>query len=471
MTEDPFAGARAVADAVLYEGYLLYPYRASAAKNQIRWQFGVLGPPSPAGAVPVEPSTMATDCLIEGTGGGQIAIRARFLQLQARTVQRCAGERRFVATEELHGTDGSWVNWDEAHEHERNLGWFDLDALTTTAQSVPISVPGGVDLEDQHGDSGAVIGRLVRRRWAAEAVLRVSCAAGTGPVRRLRLELRNTTGSGAVEEPTEPDDRHTDDRTRALRHALLSAHLVLHAENARFASVIDPPPWAGAAAARCRSDRLWPVLLGEPESADTVLAAPIILPDHPRIAEHSRGALFDSTEIDELLSLRVMTMTEEEKRQARATDPRAAEIVDRCEHMSAADLARMHGIGTLAGGAPEPVPTWYTPAETGGAPWWDPAVDAAVDPASDTVEVDGVAIGRGSAVLLRPGARADAQDLFFAGQVATVVGVHHDVDGRIHLAVLLRDDPASELHEWYGRYLYFGTGEVEPLPAEGKEAM
>ena len=36
--------ARAVADAVLYEGYLLYPYRATSSKNQVRWQFGVLGP-------------------------------------------------------------------------------------------------------------------------------------------------------------------------------------------------------------------------------------------------------------------------------------------------------------------------------------------------------------------------------------------------------------------------------------------
>ena len=37
--------ARAIADAVLYEGYLLYPYRATSAKNQSRWQFGVVGPP------------------------------------------------------------------------------------------------------------------------------------------------------------------------------------------------------------------------------------------------------------------------------------------------------------------------------------------------------------------------------------------------------------------------------------------
>ena len=41
-----FDRARKIADAVLYEGYLLYPYRASAAKNRVRWQWGVLAPAS-----------------------------------------------------------------------------------------------------------------------------------------------------------------------------------------------------------------------------------------------------------------------------------------------------------------------------------------------------------------------------------------------------------------------------------------
>ena len=60
---DRFAGARSVADAVLYEGYVLYPYRASAAKNQLRWQFGVLVPPAVSAADGSERAWCRTECL------------------------------------------------------------------------------------------------------------------------------------------------------------------------------------------------------------------------------------------------------------------------------------------------------------------------------------------------------------------------------------------------------------------------
>jgi hypothetical protein len=106
------------------------------------------------------------------------------------------------------------------------------------------------------------------------------------------------------------------------------------------------------------------------------------------------------------------------------------------------------------------------------APWWDPAQDAAVDPASDTVLIAGVPVSRGSRVLVSPLRRADAQDLFFAGQTGRVTGVHFDVDGGTHVAVVLEADPAAELHEWYGRYLYFAPEELVPLapaPGTGKE--
>jgi hypothetical protein len=99
-------------------------------------------------------------------------------------------------------------------------------------------------------------------------------------------------------------------------------------------------------------------------------------------------------------------------------------------------------------------------------PWWDPETDASVQPDVDTVVVDGVPVSRGSMVRLRPSRRADAQDLFFAGQVARVSAVHSDVDGNVHVAVVLVDDPAAEMHEWYGRFLYFAPDEVEPLPDE-----
>lgn len=99
-----------------------------------------------------------------------------------------------------------------------------------------------------------------------------------------------------------------------------------------------------------------------------------------------------------------------------------------------------------------------------GAPWWDPAADAAVSPGSDAVMIEGVAVAKGSLVRVHPSRRADAQDLFFAGQVARVTAVLSDVDGGVHVALVLVDDPAADMHDWYGRYFYFAPDELEPLP-------
>ena len=133
-------------------------------------------------------------------------------------------------------------------------------------------------------------------------------------------------------------------REEATRTSLLGAHLLVEAEGCSFVSVIDPPAGARRAAAGCCQDRCWPVLAGEPGESDLLLGSPIILYDHPEVAPESAGALFDATEIDEILTLRVMTMSDAEKAEARATDPRAAAIIDRCDAMTAEDLQRLHGI-------------------------------------------------------------------------------------------------------------------------------
>jgi hypothetical protein len=220
----------------------------------------------------------------------------------------------------------------------------------------------------------------------------------------------------------------------------------------RFVSLLDPPADARAAAERCRQHRCWPVLAGRGgQESDVVLAAPIILYDHPAVAPESAGALFDSTEIDEILTLRVMTLTEEEKAAARATDPRAAAIIDRCDRLTPAELQRLHG--TLRD--PRPALT--------GDDWWAAEAAAPVSPETDTVLVAGVRIARGSRVRLRPSRRADAQDMFLAGREAAVSAVHVDLDGETHVAVTVDDDPAAELHDWYGRHLYFAPDELEPL--------
>jgi hypothetical protein len=186
-----------------------------------------------------------------------------------------------------------------------------------------------------------------------------------------------------------------------------------------------------------------------------VLGAPIILGDHPTIASESAGDLFDATEIDEILTLRVMTMTDAEKAEARGTDPRAAAILARCDGMSDEAMGRLHGADRTAGARDL----------EDEVPWWDAQEDARAAPESDEAIVRGVAVSKGSRVLLRPSRRADAQDLFLAGLTAVVSRVYRDVDGGTHVAVVLEDDPASDLYGATGRFYYFGPEELEPLPA------
>ena len=439
---------RAVADAVLYEGYLLYPYRASAAKNRSRWQFGVLGPPMATAQAYGEAPDMSMQCLLSPRDrGGHVTVRLRFLQLQAREVQRREPDGSYRPVDALTVAGATLLSWDEAVEREITLP--DLP-LTGTAEFL-LDVPGGEDVESVAESGGTPAGRIVRRRWPLTARVRTTVDADDG--------LLRLTVAVANEHPATVADKYA-----AIRRSLIGAHLVLQASGAAFVSLLDPPPAAAAAAARCRQHRCWPVLGGPPGSTGVVLGAPIILYDHPEVAEQSPGQLFDLTEIDEILTLRVMTMTDAEKAEARATDARAQAIVDRCDAMAPADLTRLHGGRRDVRGAEPPS------FDTGDRPWWDPAADAAVNPDTDSVIIGGARIAKGSLVRVHPSRRADAQDLFFADQVARVAAVVTDVDGDVHVAVVLVDDPAADLHDWYGRYFYFAPDELEPLPAGDRAA-
>ena len=192
-----------------------------------------------------------------------------------------------------------------------------------------------------------------------------------------------------------------------------------------------------------------------------VLSSPIILQDYPEIAPESPGDLFDATEIDEILTLRTMTLTEEEKREARATDPRAAAIIDRVDTMPAEMLERLHGADPLA------APGRATPRRRREPPppWWDPGVDASVSPETDQIEVAGVAVAQAEAACGSVPARGARTRRTCSSPVASprVEGVFLDVEDKRYLAVTLEEDPAAELHQWHGRYLYFAPDEVEPL--------
>lgn len=475
--------ARAVADAVLYEGYLLYPYRASSQKNQARWQFGILGPPGAAAAGTGEEPDMFADVLLTPGPQAAVEIHVRFLQLQSRTAEKMDDAGVFTAVDELTVGDARWLSWDEAVEREVTLGPFAVAGLHGQETVLPVEVPDGEDTEELRDASGRLAGRLVRRRRPLQGEVRLAASPAGGQLVRLRVGVANRAAKTASAPAASPADGWT--RQDAIAESFIGTHLLLSLQDGDFVSLLEPPPSAQAAAATCAQHRCWPVLAGPEGQSDVLLASPIILYDHPAVAPESSVALYDSTEIDEILTLRVLTLTEEEKAEARATDPRAAAIIDRCEAMSPAELQQLHGIlrnphtldsaalDVALDAALDGVPgvgELQTGLSGEEAPWWTPEAEALVQPHLDSVLIKGVPVARGSRVRVNPSRRADAQDLFFAGQTGRVTNVHFDVDGSTHVGLVLDQDPAADLHEGYGRSFYYSPEELEPLGQDGKES-
>jgi hypothetical protein len=458
---DRFATARSVADAVLYEGYVLYPYRASSRKNQVRFQWGVLTPRAFSEAEGSERWSMRTECLVDPGHAPELSVRIRCLQAQHRSIEGAVvggtGDTEtgpgFVPVEYLEVDGTLHVDWDEAVDQVIDIGPLPMVPLGPEAHHRTFSFEGGRDSEEIHAADGSLVGRFVRQRESVEGAVSISVDRPDdgAPFLRVAVTVENTT----------PWAAETVRRDDAMGHSLIAVHTMLAVDDGIFVSLLDPPDGAATAAKACHGDGSYPVLIG---TGDVVLASPIILYDHPEVAAQSPGDLYDSLEIDEILALRVMTLTDEEKSEARGTDPRAAAIIDRCDDMSAETLSQLHG--QMRPVEPFAVPSFSTPAsgdELAAVEWWDPDVDASVDPWTDTVWIAGVEVTKGTPVRLRPSQRSDAQDMFLDGLSATVAGVFSDVDGDTHVAVTVDDDPATAELMWQGRYLFFHPDEVEPL--------
>ncbi|HTU82350.1 MAG TPA: hypothetical protein VMF61_09480 [Candidatus Acidoferrales bacterium] len=420
-----FDPAQAIADAVLYEGYLLYPYTASALKNKMRWQFGVLVPRERALAGTGEHASLQAEAIARLGGRAQVTVRVRFLQVQARSVEAYDEETgEFAAVAALTVGSEDYTSFDEAVPREIDVAAA-LDAGEVLA---PFEFPGGVETAEVVDASGKLRGRVLRRRWPLAGSIRLAAT----PVAdgRVKVRVRVFNDSAVVAAP---------DRTSALRTAFLSTHLLLHVERGAFLSLLDPPDADAALVAACANERVFPVLVGDQRddahAAELVLASPIVLYDFPKVASQSRGDTFDGTEIDELLNLSVLSLSEAERREARATDPAARAIVERAEALDAQLLRELHGV--LHAAEPEP--------------------------GSESVVIDGVRVEKGARVRLHPKRRADVWDEFVDGKEAHVAGVYRDMEDRLHVAVTVDDDPATEFHAWYGRALFFACDEIEPL--------
>lgn len=262
--------ARAIADAVLYEGYLLYPYRATSAKNQSRWQFGVLGPQGAEQDGIGENDALSADVLVESNGATTVTVVVRFLQLQHRAVERDTGDGRFEQAGELGAGDQSWLTWDEAVEQEIPFGPFRLAELEGSLR-LPFVAPSGTEVEIVDG------GRLVRTRREVRAALTLSAEPDDG-LTRVSIDVHNITPA-----VTGKDD--------AIATSLIGTHVLTEVQGGAFISLLEPSPQAAGAVARCRRHRCFPVLAGPADASDLMLISPIILYDHPEIAEQSDGAL------------------------------------------------------------------------------------------------------------------------------------------------------------------------------------
>ena len=333
-----------IAKAVLYEGYMLYPYRPSSVKNQQRWNFGVLCPRSYSEAQNgSEAWTMQTECLVEASSLTSIEVRVRFLQLVARSVGELNTPVADLPDEipEFHKVENLAVNgrayqaWQEAVEREIILPVSNVDALCEAAVKQSFEFLPDKEFEPLRESNCEIVGVLVRERSALFGDIEVSAARLDDGVFKISASIRNTTSF------------EVSDRTRrenALLSALISTHTILGVHDGRFVSLLAPADEMRDFAAGCKNVGTWPVFVGEEGDRDTLLSSPIILYDYPQIAPESAGDLFDGTEIDEILSLRIMTLTDDEKREMSQSDERVRQMLERTETMPVEHLMKLHGV-------------------------------------------------------------------------------------------------------------------------------
>lgn len=323
--------AKKIAETVLYEGYVLWPYRKSAMKNQQRWTFGGVYPRAYSEARGEDdPWLMQTQCLVSGDEGSTVEVKVRFLHVTERKIGRETGAGlEFV--DELRVGGELYLPWDEATEREMSVGRFKLSELLGSPRQVEIDIPGGSREEPLADPTGEVVGAVVRSWRSLRGAVEVGAERLWDGAFRVTVRITNTTPWAG------------EDRESTLKQTMASTHTTLEAEEGEFVSLIDPPEEFREAAQGCKNLKTWPVLVGEEGERNMLLSSPIILYDYPQIAPESPGDLFDGGEIDQLLILNILTLTDEEKEEMRASDPRAREILTRCESLSQEELMNLHG--------------------------------------------------------------------------------------------------------------------------------
>lgn len=353
-----------IANAILYEGYLLYPYRKSALKNQQRFNFGLLEPND----------FFQTQVLVKGNIE-KLKINVRFLQTQLRQTINTEGNN----VDKLELDDKIFETWEEVIE--RNI-----ETETTCSFSF-----------EETSKEEILAGRkakFVRSNKRISGLIEVEKEVIRENLNHLTVKIHNQSA----------DEK------------FISTHIILSAENAEFISLLEFDEEFEKDVKALKQRSLFPVLVEK----NVMLASPIILYDFPQVAPESVGDFFDATEIDEILTLRILTMTDEEKREAISLDSRAEKILEQAEKTK---LMNLHGVFR-----------------------------------QETPKI-------GNRVRLKPKKNADAFDIFLENQIAVIESIKEDFEGNKHFSVILENDEEPNLgfHKSIGHRFFFSLEELEIL--------
>jgi len=333
-----------IVKAVLYEGYMLFPYRPSAVKNQQRFNFGVVYPRVYSEAQGgTDAWAMQTQCLVQGNAETQCVVQVRFLRMVDRSIGKLRGPCRELSSlieadiakvERMELKGEIYQPWQEAVEEDIEVTEVNLSALTLQPMQWPFRLSAKQEREPLVDEHGGIVGIIQRDKSNIAGLIELTAELVAPSLFKLAARILNTSrieGSNPI------------GRDAVLARALVSAHTILEARGGEFVSLVDPPEECREFAAACQNIGTWPVLVGEDGQRDTMLSSPIILYDYPQIAPESPGDLFDGAEIDEILSLRILTMTDEEKQEMRSSDDRTRKILERTESMPDEQFKKLHG--------------------------------------------------------------------------------------------------------------------------------
>lgn len=333
-----------IVKAVLYEGYMLYPYRPSSVKNQQRFNFGVVYPRAYSEAQHgTDACTMQTECLVKNQDAARCLVKVRFLRMVARSIAKlrtpstelsAAEEANSERVERLQVGDNTFHAWQEAVEEVIEVAEFDVAALVAQAMQWPFRLSAAKETEALRDETGWVVGFIQRDKSTVSGIIDLAAERIAPDLFRLTIHISN-----ASQMHDAPPSRE-----QGLSRALVSTHTILEVRDGEFVSLVDPPEAYRDLVAKCQNVGTWPILVGAEGERDTMLSSPIILYDYPEIARESPGDLFDGAEIDEILSLRILTMTDEEKREMRQADDHTRKILERTENMPDEQLMKLHGV-------------------------------------------------------------------------------------------------------------------------------